>query len=199
MTIRMSHKERFRQDLADLETRLKKEYDDAKYYGEHERAAEIENHFFRCRDELEKLHMSNQQSDYQNAYAQALGQQQNITGINAAQGIGITDPRFNSHLIGQMQNAKTAEAEKPMSSYAFDTLYLRGQPLPEDWAGAKIDKYDRSVNGSGTTAARWMYQFSSKWGTDKITLHLDAQQLSGKEADEIAQTYMEVLNQRRVG
>ena len=85
------------------------------------------------------------------------------------------------------------------SSIECGVLYAHnGMPLADDWRGAYIDKVDRRFTGT-VSSPRWVYTFTSKWSNDAVALHLDALEMSGKEADKVAETYREALNQRRVG
>ena len=76
-----------------------------------------------------------------------------------------------------------------------------GKPIPDDWRGAQLTGWDRSLEGTNTngTHPRWAYRMFSDWSNDVVVLYLDANEVSGGEADKIAGTYMEALNQRRIG
>jgi hypothetical protein len=77
----------------------------------------------------------------------------------------------------------------------FGVLYSGKEPLPDDWAGAKITSYKREPRETG-----WLITFVSKWDSGlRIQLWLDLEAVNGTEAHTIAATYMEALNQRRVG
>lgn len=130
----------------------------------------------------------------QNMMGQAMG---SIIGTSTAQGIyqDYQNVITNGTGLGQMV-AAMQQAQQPIK-YELGTLYLNAAPLPDDWRGAQIDRIARSVTGEG--GPRWIFNFHSKWSKDVILLHLDAEELSGKEAMRVAETYKEALNQRRVG
>lgn len=114
----------------------------------------------------------------QNAIMQKAMMQQMTTGTGLAQ---------------NMQNAYPPTGKEFVPD--FGVLYTHNKELPADWAGAKITSYRRICTGT-----RWQVMFSSKW--DKaltIELFLDIEELNGKDVNEMAATYMEALNQRRVG
>lgn len=128
--------------------------------------------------------------------------------LNTSVGIGghygsmlqSQDYQKMQHQIAQQlaQAAQTA-APRPDKEHEPGTFYMNGAELPADWAGAKVDGYERAVAGSGGPNPRWQYVFKSKWSKDTIMVQFDANELSGKEANKLADTYMEVLNQRRAG
>ena len=86
------------------------------------------------------------------------------------------------------------------ATYALGTPYSEssGKPIPDDWRGAQLTGWDRSILFH-SNHPRWVYRMRSDWGNDIVLLHLDANEVSGGEADKIAGTYMEALNQRRIG
>jgi hypothetical protein len=92
---------------------------------------------------------------------------------------------------------RLAQVTPQMPIVDLNVLYLDGKPLPDDWRGAQIDSFARTIYTG--RSVRWSIKFNSKWSRDVITLFLDADEFSGKEADRIAETYKEALNQRRVG
>jgi hypothetical protein len=78
----------------------------------------------------------------------------------------------------------------------FGVLYINYKTaLPDDWAGAKITSFKREAFDKG-----WRLVFESKWDPALyIQLWLDIEEVNGTEANTIAATYMEALNQRRIG
>ncbi len=130
----------------------------------------------------------------------------------AEQDWGIPE-EYTGRALGQLQAAaisgfgssqqdmsrRLAQATSPMPIVDLNVLYLDGKPLPDDWRGAHIDSVTLKGFVRPTTTPLWVVTFSSKWSKDSITLHLDANEFSGKEANRIAETYKEALNQRRVG
>jgi hypothetical protein len=131
----------------------------------------------------------------------------------AEQDWGIPE-EYTGRALGQLQAAaisgfgssqqeisrRLAQAQpKPIPVVDLNVLYLDGKPLPDDWRGAHIDSVTLKGFVGSTNTFRWVVTFSSKWSKDSIALHLDANEFSGKEANRIAETYKEALNQRRVG
>ena len=88
-----------------------------------------------------------------------------------------------------LQNAATkpAEAEEGV-------LMFRGAPLPDKWMGAHYDTTSRAVVGR-----QWKISFMSDHSSDTIMLWLSVDQYSGNDADKVAATYLETINQRRLG
>lgn len=74
------------------------------------------------------------------------------------------------------------------------TLLWRGEQLPENWRGAEIEKWDRAV-----AEGRWRVTFVSQWADEEIYIYFDMEAYSGAQVNEMAETYMLALNQRRVG
>jgi len=107
--------------------------------------------------------------------------------------------KMQNQIAQQFVQASQIAAPRPDKEYELGTFYTNGAELPADWAGAKVDGYERAVAGSGGPNPRWQYVFKSKWSKDTIMVQFDANELSGKEANKLADTYMEVLNQRRAG
>lgn len=139
---------------------------------------------------LAKLEMESQMID-QNTAAQAMG---SIIGTSTTQGLyqnALTTGVGAGQLLMQQNTPK--EAPK----YECGVLYLNGAPLPDDWRGAYTDRIERSMAVGDNP--RWIFNFKSKWGSEIIVLHLDAEKMSGEEATRVAETYKEALNQRRVG
>lgn len=161
--------------LKKFEADCKKAYDDAMYHGDMERAHEIRKYY-----EERMYHMAN------NPYGT-----QGIVGNGPYSAI---DPAFLQQQVTMLKGEVAAQVKD--FTPEFGVLYLHNKPLPSDWAGAKITEFQRRVH-NGT---RWEVMFTSKW--DKaldIRLYLDLEEHNGKEINEAARTYMEALNQRRVG
>ena len=70
-----------------------------------------------------------------------------------------------------------------------------GKELSPEWRGAEIDRFERDMQSS----QQWRVVFYSKWSTSKVRVYLSAETYSGKEVNEMARTFMEALNQRRLG
>ena len=133
-------------------------------------------------------------------YGQAL-----TTGVGMGQ-LGVSNGLVNASstssiyqnaLLQQNQYTQAATQASGLMDFLpeFGVLYLHNKELPAEWAGAKITSFNRSVSRDN-----WHIQFESKW--DKalvINLYLDIEEYNGKEINEMARTYMEALNQRRVG
>ena len=112
-----------------------------------------------------------------------------ILGAAVTTGVGVAQIANNAVSGTVYQNALQDFVPE------FGVLYLHNKELPADWAGAKITAFQRRA-----TDKSWHVQFLSKW--DKalsINLYLDIEEYNGKEVSEMANTYMEALNQRRVG
>ena len=101
----------------------------------------------------------------------------------------------NSNQYPQMYASAASLQNIPKQvRYPFGELYTRNQPLPVDWRGAEYGEVEREVeNGC------WKLTFSSKWTHETIIVHLDLQTLSGEQVDRMAKTFLEVINQRRLG
>ena len=82
----------------------------------------------------------------------------------------------------------------PRQAHPFGQLYLNGAPLPAEWRGAEYAGIERS-----TFNTFWELRFSSKWSGEYIYVHLDLNKHSDDEVNKLAQTFLEVINQRRVG
>lgn len=93
--------------------------------------------------------------------------------------------------VAQKQMAQNMTSRMSMD---FGVLYLDGKPLPDDWHGAKITDHVVRVSEEG-----WFVEYRSKWSDKIIYLRLDHEEMSGKEARAVALTYLEALNQRRLG
>lgn len=121
-----------------------------------------------------------------------------IFGSGGSGGVLTTSTLPQDYQNALMQSVLVQPPEAP-AKYEIGVLYLDGKPMPDDWRGAYIDRMERSIAGSGGGDPRWIFSFKSKWSNANILLHLDANELSGKEADKVAETYKEALNQRRLG
>jgi hypothetical protein len=127
----------------------------------------------REREEVER-HKNQQYRDMMNAAA--MSQATLVQGLSSIQGSGYQE----------VQSSFKPE---------FGVLYNGKEQLPHDWAGAKITSVKREARAKG-----WLITFISKWDSGlRIQLWLDIEQVNGTEAHTIATTYMEALNQRRVG
>jgi hypothetical protein len=120
-----------------------------------------------------------------------------VIGQNSAANSGITGRDYQNALLGQAQAQAMQSATIAKQDFRpeFGVLYLHNKELPADWAGAKITEFQRRADQKW-----WQVQFSSKW--DKaltITLYLDIEEYNGTQINEMARTYIEALNQRRVG
>ena len=172
-----------------LEAYCKAEWEEARYRGDNRRADEIHDYFQQRKREIEM-------GEYDNYIGNA--SQMNNT-INNLGGLGNIGGLVNSSNTGvQLQNLMTEAVERLAKSDfkpEFGVLYMHNAEMPGDWAGAKITDYKRTSDGK-----RWHIAFSSKWDKSlDIRLYLDIEELNGTEVNAMAATYMETLNQRRVG
>lgn len=136
--------------------------------------------------QLRRLSEQAQQSIYQNA-ANSLG---------TSTGLGIANGQLVNVGIGGAQGVFPAAIPAALKKET-GALYWRGHnKLPEDWRGAEITSVARRYTPDTKC---YELSFTSKWGQDVICLYLDAEKHSGVEADKIGETYVEALNQRRVG
>lgn len=98
-------------------------------------------------------------------------------------------------MTGRITNSNPSPQNMPKSEEE-DVVLWDGRPAPENWRGAKIAEVKRRMEYQGT---RWRMDFKSVWTTDVLVLYLSTDKYSGEQADAIAATHMEALNQRRVG
>lgn len=73
-------------------------------------------------------------------------------------------------------------------------LYWRGNPLPADWKGSHYDRFERRIAGD-----RWHIVLFSRWTEDAIVVFLELDAYSGADVNALAKTYLEAINQRRLG
>jgi hypothetical protein len=186
--------------VAELERYCKAEWDEAKYQGDMRRADAIQDYFHKRKKEIEMGDYTNIVGAARNAIGSILEGTAGTTGIaqqyqNALMhqqmyGTGIMTGSIANGTAGQ-NAAQAAPDFKP----EFGVLYINNKELPADWAGAKITEFQRQVRPK-----HWYVYFTSKWDkTLEIHLYLDVEEHNGKEVNEMARTYMEALNQRRVG
>lgn len=76
-------------------------------------------------------------------------------------------------------------------------LLWKGAPLPAAWRGAEYDVCQRTL--VGVDHPHWHLEFGSKWTSERIHVYLDAEKVTGEEAHRLSQTFMEAINQRRMG
>jgi len=181
------------QVLDRFERVCKEAYDGALMVGDFRRAEEIRRYY-----EERKYDMDN---DMMNSI---LGQTL-TTGIGMGQ-LGVSNGLVNASstssiyqnaLLQQNQYTQAATQAQGLMDFVpeFGVLYLNNKELPADWAGAKVTEFQRLV-----ARENWHVQFESKWDKAlEIHLYLDVEEYNGKEINEMARTYMEALNQRRVG
>jgi hypothetical protein len=100
----------------------------------------------------------------------------------------------NSALNNQsLQNLARNSFTEP-AVYPHGVLYMNGHQLEADWRGAEYKDYVRTVN-----TKVWILRFRSEWSSDEIVVHLDIDAYSGTEVNKLAETYLEAINQRRLG
>jgi hypothetical protein len=122
---------------------------------------------------------------------------QNFAQAAAAQGIGWPNNGLGSPFQGVNQLTQSIAQQKVHPVKAKEgVLMWQGRELPENWRGAEYKMGIRSLNAD---SKQWKFVFHSEWSSDTIILWLDPDTYSGSEADKIAETYLETINQRRVG
>lgn len=171
--------------LSKLEAYCKAEWEEARYRGDMRRADEIHNFFETRKREIEMGEYDGYMNAAQNT---SLGQ---IMGTGT---IGTASQYPNTQQLQAMtQLAQSKTDFKP----ELGVLYLHHNELPADWSGARITDYKRAVDAHRTY---WLVVFSSKWDKAlEIRLYLDMEDINGKEAIAMAETFKEALNQRRSG
>lgn len=86
----------------------------------------------------------------------------------------------------------------PAAAYTiWGQLVWEGAPLPSDWRGAEYTEYSRTFKGR--EHPYWEVSFNSKWCPTPIFARFDAEKHTGEEVERIAKTFLEVINQRRLG
>lgn len=75
-------------------------------------------------------------------------------------------------------------------------LFWQGREMPEVWRGAE---YKFGSRRFVAMSHQWQVSFVSDFSSDTIMLWLDPDKHSGEEVDKIAATYLETINQRRLG
>jgi hypothetical protein len=132
--------------------------------------------------------------NYKMDYEQMMGLQNAMMGPNLAQGQlanNVTASALQNvtidarHVQGTV--AKQARAEEGV-------LMFKGAPLPEKWLGAFYGMINRAAIGG-----QWKITFNSEFSSDTIMLWLSTDKYSGFDADKVAATYLETINQRRRG
>ena len=154
-----------------FEQECKEAFDGAVTVGDFRRAEEIRRYYEERKYDMEG------------------GVMNSILGASLTTGVGVGQI-VNSAVSGTVYQSALRDFVPE-----FGVLYLNSKELPADWAGAKVTEFQRRA-----TDKSWHVQFLSKW--DKalsINLYLDIEEYNGKEVNEMARTYMEALNQRRVG
>lgn len=178
----------YRNKQDELERLYKDMYNSAMRYGDRYGADRIYDEYVMKRKELEM----------QDIYGTANQIGGSILGL--ANTTGIAD-QYQQALMNQQvysqasMNQAAQNIAKETFNPEFGVLYLHGKEMPADWAGAKITEFQRRVD-----TRYWHIQFSSKWDKAlEINLYLSVDEHNGKEINEMARTYIEALNQRRVG
>lgn len=172
--------------VSKLEEEFKRAYDDAMYYGDTRLAAQIRTEHQRVMNE----------NAYQNIYGNMSGQGISSQDIYGNQAGGLSPSQYAAHTaqintaLGQMK--EVTPYKPPLGVLLFNSTK---KEVPQDWRGPEIDAFKRGRHDNGTYAVA----FTSKWGNVDIVMFISSEEHSGKEADEMAKTFMEVLNQRRVG
>ena len=109
-----------------------------------------------------------------------LGQSNNQNGA-------VMNLMMQNAAMGQQRVIKPAEEKNGV-------LMFRGAPLPDKWMGAFYAMVNRVPVGK-----QWKISFNSEFSSDTIMLWLSMDEFSGNDADKVAATYLETINQRRIG
>lgn len=188
---------------AELERFCKDAYEAARYYGNYDRADKIENEFLRLRDGLRKgypVNYDNLRQQFESlatpAQLGAMAQQAGgsiygTTGIAGAYDNVLT----HGSNIASTTISKLSKLSKPLIP-PLNVLTLNGKELAPEWRGAEITSVTREPLHTYTC---WLLRFISKWSTDQVHMYLSMEEVSGKDADAMGETFKEALNQRRVG
>lgn len=107
----------------------------------------------------------------------------------------IFDPNRAAAAQNQLQNFNPAAMQNATKAAAAEegVLMFRGAPLPEVWRGAEYKLSNRAQ-----VAKQWKMSFTSDYASDTIMLWLSSETHSGLDADKVALTYLETINQRRL-
>lgn len=94
----------------------------------------------------------------------------------------------------QMAQPPTSQVRQEFKM-EFGVMYLGSSELADDWRGAQITGFTREMR-----SMQWDITLVSKWDKSlAVHVYFDAEDTTGKEVNELAKTFMEALNQRRVG
>ena len=108
------------------------------------------------------------------------GQVSNIAGLGLPIG---------GQAMQQMQQVKPVQERE-------EILLFKGEELSTDWRGASYDSFQRSIR---QVSRQWRVDFHSKWASDTIMIWFSMDKYSGAQVDDLAKTYLEVINTRRLG
>ena len=145
--------------------------------------------------EKELAHMGYE--DYNNAIGQAIGAQNIFGNNNLGQQIGAMNQLGNSLTglpPGLMPSTGGNDVNPLKTKAEYGTLYMNGRELPDDWRGAMYTGFDRVAMKEA-----WKLVFKSPWANDKIEVYIDLEKHSGAEVNAMAKTFIEIINQRRLG
>lgn len=129
----------------------------------------------------------------------ARAQQAIGTGLDGGYGYGTqqaTNNRIGSTIVQSPQVMRKNAGPVPVveAKAEKDVLLWKDRPLPEDWRGAEYREWRRDVFDGC-----WRLRFKSPWTTTEITVLLDMETNSGADVNKMAGTFLEVINQRRLG
>jgi hypothetical protein len=77
-----------------------------------------------------------------------------------------------------------------------EVLMFQGREMPSDWRGASYQGFNRAIVQA---SHQWKVTYISKWASDSILIWFSMDKYSGEQVDELARTYLEVINTRRLG
>ena len=137
----------------------------------------------------------------QRTYGMSDNDMNNIFGGRVSgQGIGGQLGQANNQsgaAMNQLMQSRLSPAQQQVMKPAEEkngVLMFRGAELPDKWMGAFYAMVNRIPVGK-----QWKISFNSEFSSDTIMLWLSMDEFSGNDADKVAATYLETINQRRLG
>jgi len=103
-----------------------------------------------------------------------------------------------SQLMQQYAYQPAQQPTKQAVPEFLGQILYNGKPLPPEWRGAEYTAYTRSLNNYGDHNY-WRLNFTSPWTSGALQAYFDAETHTGAQVEGIAKTFLEVINQRRLG
>lgn len=141
----------------------------------------------------------NEALDIQQRRAQEKADQMQFINALQQQGMGVGQKLFGSldpRGLGSASGNNVVQQTPKSAKEKEGVLIWQGRELPEVWRGAE---YMFGTRAFVPLSRQWRIEFRSDFSMDTIMLWLDPDKHSGEEADKIAATYLETINQRRLG